>query len=124
MFSSLQRSNSELVIAYDTTIESWSRALDLRDRETEGHSRRVTELTVQLARLMRLGEAELQHIRHGALLHDIGKMGIPDSILLKPGPLTSEEWTVMRKHPVYAYELLLPIGYLRQALDIPYSHHE
>jgi len=124
LFDSLQRSNVELVRAYDTTLEGWARALELRDKETEGHAQRVTALTVELARQMGLNEAVLVHIRRGALLHDIGKMGIPDSILLKPGPLTDDEWSVMRQHPVMAYEMLAPVAYLRLALDIPYCHHE
>ncbi|MDP1713349.1 MAG: PAS domain S-box protein [Anaerolineales bacterium] len=124
LFDRLQRSNSELVLAYDATIEGWSRALDLRDKETEGHSQRVTALTLKLARASGMTEAELVHVRHGALLHDIGKMGVPDHILLKPGSLTDEEWVAMRKHPQLAFELLSPIAYLRDALDIPYCHHE
>jgi putative nucleotidyltransferase with HDIG domain len=124
LFEGLQRANRELSLAYDTTIEGWSRALDLRDKETEGHSRRVTALTLQLARRMGMGEGELVHVRRGALLHDIGKMGVPDSILLKPGALSAEEWEVMRKHPTYAYELLAPIAHLQPALAIPYCHHE
>ena len=124
LFQELQRSNMELRLAYDTTLQGWSQALDLRDEETEGHTRRVTALTERLARAMGQREAEIVHIRRGALLHDIGKMGIPDAILLKPGPLTEEEWEIMRKHPVYAYELLSPIVFLRPALDIPYCHHE
>jgi putative nucleotidyltransferase with HDIG domain len=124
MFNDLQRSNIELALAYDTTLEGWSCALDLRDKETEGHTQRVTEATVELARSLGVTDADLIHMRRGALLHDIGKMGIPDSILLKPGPLTDEEWVIMRKHPVYAFELLSPITFLRPALDIPYCHHE
>jgi putative nucleotidyltransferase with HDIG domain len=124
LFDSLQRSNLELTLAYDATIEGWSHALDLRDKETEGHTQRVTELTQRLARAMGMSDAELVHVRRGALLHDIGKMGVPDSILLKPGPLTDGEWEIMRKHPVYAHEMLSPIAYLRDALDIPYCHHE
>jgi len=124
LFDDLQRSNVELSLAYDLTLEGWSHALDLRDKETEGHTQRVTEMTVRLARALGLSEVELVHIRRGALLHDIGKMGIPDSVLLKPGPLTDEEWEVMRRHPVYAYEMLAPITYLTPALDIPYCHHE
>jgi PAS domain S-box-containing protein len=124
LFEGLQRSASQLTVAYDATIEGWARALDLRDCETEGHSRRVTELTLTLARAMGVGDDLLVQIRRGALLHDIGKMGIPDYILLKPGPLTEEEWTIMRRHPRFAYELLRPITYLRPALDIPYLHHE
>lgn len=124
LFNDLQRSNVELTLAYDATIEGWARALDLRDRETKGHSRRVTEMTVCLGQAMGMSEAALAHVRRGALLHDIGKMGIPDHILLKPGPLTDEEWEVMRRHPVYAYEMLSPIAYLLPALDIPYCHHE
>jgi PAS domain S-box-containing protein len=125
LFEDLQRSNVDLSLAYDATIEGWSRALDLRDKETEGHSRRVTEMTITLAQAMgAFSEAELIHLRRGALLHDIGKMGIPDHILLKSGQLTDEEWQIMRQHPTYAYELLLPIHYLHPALDIPYCHHE
>lgn len=124
MFDSLQRSNLALALAYDTTLEGWSRALDLRDKETEGHTRRVTQLTLEMARALGIEQDELVHIRRGALLHDIGKMGIPDNILLKPGPLTDGEWTIMREHPRYAYELLAPIRFLRPALDIPYCHHE
>lgn len=120
----LQHSNEELSQAYDALIASWSRFLELRDKETQGHSQRVTGMAVELAQAMGLVDAELTHIRHGALLHDIGKMGIPDAILHKPGPLTAAEWELMRMHPVYAYELLAPISYLRPALDIPYCHHE
>jgi HD-GYP domain-containing protein (c-di-GMP phosphodiesterase class II) len=124
LFQGLQRSNLELSLAYDATIEGWSRALDLRDKETEGHTQRVTDLTLVLAVRFGVRGEDLVHTRRGTLLHDIGKMGIPDNILLKPGPLTEEEWVIMRKHPVYAYELLYPIDYLRPALDIPYCHHE
>ncbi len=124
LFDRLQRSNAELFLAYDSTLEGWSRALDLRDEETEGHTRRVTEMTVALAKTMGLRDVDLVHVRRGALLHDIGKIGIPDSILLKPGSLTDQEWIVMRRHPELAYQLLAPIAYLRPALDIPYYHHE
>jgi PAS domain S-box-containing protein/putative nucleotidyltransferase with HDIG domain len=124
LFSDLQRSNTELILAYDTTIEGWARALELRDQETEGHTKRATEMTLRLALAMGMDDAELEHVRRGALLHDIGKMSIPDSILLKNGPLTEEEWELMRRHPSYAFEVLSPIAYLRQALDIPYCHHE
>ncbi|MFZ5922244.1 MAG: PAS domain S-box protein [Chloroflexota bacterium] len=124
LFMDLQYSNQNLMMAYDATIEGWSHALDLRDKETEGHTQRVTRMTLQLAREIGLRERELVHVRRGALLHDIGKMGIPDHILLKEGPLSDEEWVEMRKHPVYAYELLKPIAYLQPALDIPYCHHE
>jgi putative nucleotidyltransferase with HDIG domain len=124
LFDSLQRSNVELMLAYDATIEGWARALELRDRETKGHSQRVTEMTLQLASVLGLTEVELEHTRRGTLLHDIGKMGIPDQILNKPGPLTDQEWEIMRQHPVYAYNMLTPIAFLRPALDIPYCHHE
>jgi PAS domain S-box-containing protein/putative nucleotidyltransferase with HDIG domain len=124
LFESQQRSNSELTLAYDATIEGWSRALDLRDKETEGHTQRVTEMTVKLARGFGLHDAELVQVRWGALLHDIGKMGVPDGILHKPGPLTDKEWITMKQHPTFAHEMLAPIRYLRPALDIPYCHHE
>jgi putative nucleotidyltransferase with HDIG domain len=124
LFEDLQRTNNELFNAYDSTIEGWSHALDLRDKETEGHTQRVTLLTVELARAFGLGDRDLAYIRWGALLHDIGKMGIPDRILLKEGPLTDDEWAIMRLHPVYAHEMLRSIQYLHPALDIPYCHHE
>lgn len=124
LYDDLQVSNQELQASYETTLEGWSRALDLRDRETEGHTLRVTELTLHLARVMGLTQEQLVHVRRGALLHDIGKMGVPDSILHKPGPLTEEEWRVMNRHPELAYELLRPIKYLGPALDIPHYHHE
>jgi HD-GYP domain-containing protein (c-di-GMP phosphodiesterase class II) len=124
LFSNLQRSNLELSLAYDATIEGWSRALDMRDSATEGHTRRVTDMALRLARIMGMGEAELVHMRRGILLHDMGKMGIPNTILLKPDTLTDEEWKVMHMHPQYAFEMLAPISYLRPALDIPGSHHE
>ena len=120
----LQRAHIDLQEAYDKTIEGWVLALDLRDRETEGHTQRVTEMTARLARKLGCTEDEIIHIRRGALLHDMGKMGIPDEILQKPGPLTDEEWKVMRKHPLYAYQMLSHISYLNQALIIPYYHHE
>jgi PAS domain S-box-containing protein/putative nucleotidyltransferase with HDIG domain len=124
LFDNLQRSNTELFQAYDATIEGWSRALELRDNETEGHTQRAADLTVKLARLFGLRDAELVKVRWGALLHDIGKMGIPDGILLKQDALTEADWVVMKKHPIFAYEMLSPISYLRLALDIPYAHHE
>lgn len=124
LFDNLQRSNTELFQAYDATIEGWARALELRDNETEGHTQRAAVLTVKLARLFGLSDTELAQVRWGALLHDIGKMGIPDGILLKRDALTEAEWVVMKRHTVYAYEMLSPIRYLRSALDIPYSHHE
>jgi putative nucleotidyltransferase with HDIG domain len=124
LFEDLQRANLELVIAYDATIEGWARAMDLRDKETEIHTERVTELTISLARALGVKDTELVHIRRGALLHDIGKMGVPDNILLKEGELTPLEWTFMRQHPQFAYEMLQPIKYLRSSLDIPYCHHE
>jgi len=124
MFEALQRSHNELILAYDDTIEGWSRALDLRDKETEGHTQRVTEMTVRLARSMGISDADIVHIRRGALLHDIGKMGVPDAILLKPAQLNDEELINMRRHPQHAYDMLEKIAYLRPALDIPYCHHE
>ncbi|NTX99000.1 HD domain-containing phosphohydrolase [Deinococcus sp. JMULE3] len=124
LLEDLRRSRDELRAAYDETLAGWARALDLRDRETEGHSQRVTDLTVQLARQMGVPAEQLVHIWRGALLHDIGKVGIPDAILLKPGPLTDEEWQVMRQHPQMAFDVLRPIAFLHPALDIPLAHHE
>lgn len=124
LFDDLQASNEELEIAYQATLEGWVRALDLRDKETEGHTKRVTSLTVRLAGSLGFVGESLEHIRRGALLHDIGKMAIPDGILLKPGDLTAEERTIVQKHPVYAFEMLSPIKFLLPALDIPYCHHE
>ena len=124
LFNNLQHTNFELLQAYDKTIEGWSRAMDLRDHETEGHTQRVSEITVRLAQASGLSEKEIVHIRRGALLHDMGKVGIPDGILLKPGPLTDEEWVIMRKHPQYAFDMLAPVEFLKEALDIPYCHHE
>jgi response regulator RpfG family c-di-GMP phosphodiesterase len=124
LFENLQRSNQELIQAYDTTLEGWARALELRDRETEGHTRRVTELTMRLSRYIGVNDSEMVNIYRGVLLHDIGKMGVPDHILKKKGTLTEEEWAEMRQHPVYAYNLLWPISFLRRVLDIPYCHHE
>jgi PAS domain S-box-containing protein len=124
LFDNLQRSNQEIRQAYDTTLEGWARALELRDRETEGHTRRVTRLTMQLARYIGINDDDMVNIYRGVLLHDIGKMGVPDQILRKTGPLTDHEWVEMRKHPQHAFDLLSPIPYLRPALDIPYCHHE
>lgn len=124
LFESLFRSNAELSLAYDNTIESWARILDMRDKETEGHSRRVTEITMRIAQEIGIDDSELVHIRRGALLHDIGKMAIPDSILLKPGRLTFEEREVMKFHTTYAFDMIYNIDYLRPAVDIPHYHHE
>lgn len=124
LFDNLQRSNVDLTIAYDATIEGWAKALDLRDNETMGHTLRVTEMCLQLSRAVGIPDKDLVHVRRGAILHDIGKMGIPDSILRKPDKLTDEEWKIMRQHPLYAYEILTSISYLRPAIDIPYCHHE
>jgi putative nucleotidyltransferase with HDIG domain len=124
LFDDLQESNAELEIAYQATLEGWVRALDMRDKETEGHTQRVTTLTQRLALSMGVDEDALLHITRGALLHDIGKMAIPDGILLKPGELTPEERLLIQKHPVYAYQMLSPIKFLLPALDIPYCHHE
>lgn len=119
------RDISEIIKAYEDAITGWSRAMDFRDRETEKHTKRVAEMAVMLAEEIGLSAARISQIRQGSLLHDIGKLGIPDSILLKPGKLTDEEWTIMRKHPEYAVEMLWPINFLRPAtLDIPYCHHE
>jgi len=124
LFNEQQQTNTRLTQAYEDTIDGWSRALDLRDKETEGHSQRVTDLTLELARRMDIPEDQLVHIRRGARLHDIGKMGIPDNILLKPDQLTQTEWEIMRQHPTFAADLLQPVEFLAPALEIPFSHHE
>jgi len=124
MVSSLHRSKMDLVAAYDTTLEGWARVLELRNMEIEGHSQRVTDLALRLARAMGIDGDDLDHIRRGALLHDIGKMAIPDHILLKVGSLTDEEWEIMQRHPIYAVEMLHDIPFLHPALDIPRYHHE
>lgn len=118
------RDISEIVQAYDETLDGWSRAMDFRDKETEGHTLRVTQMTVKIAHSMGFSETQITNIRRGALLHDIGKLAVPDSILYKPDKLTDDEWAIMRKHPEFAYEMLSPIKFLRSALDIPYCHHE
>jgi HD-GYP domain-containing protein (c-di-GMP phosphodiesterase class II) len=120
----LQRSHADLVRAYDATLEGWVRALDLRDRQVEGHTQRVTAIAVHFARILGFSEADLAHVYRGALLHDIGKIAVPDEILRKEGPLTEEEWGVMRRHPDHAVQWLFPIPFLRHALDIPREHHE
>jgi len=120
----LAEANRQLHRAYSATIKGWSRALDLRDEETHGHSERVTVMTLRLARSLGVAEEALIHMERGALLHDIGKMGVPDSVLLKPGPLDDDEWDIMRRHPSLAHEMLAPIAFLRPALDIPRCHHE
>jgi HD-GYP domain-containing protein (c-di-GMP phosphodiesterase class II) len=124
MITSLNQAQSEIIGAYDNTLLGCSQALEMREKDTAEHSQRVTEWSVELARTMGMSEEDLVHVRRGALLHDIGKMPIKDSILLKPGPLSEEEFAVMRKHPVYAWDFLSPIEYLRPALEIPYYHHE
>jgi PAS domain S-box-containing protein len=124
LFEDLQRTNTDLVAAYDATIEGWSRALELHDQEPVGHTLRVAETTVMFARAIGVRDTELIHIRRGALIHDIGKMAVPDYILQKEGVLTEEELAIVRRHPTFAFELLSPINYLRPALDIPYYHHE
>ena len=123
-FNNLLKLNTELALAYDKTLEGWSSALDLRDEDTEGHTLRVTEMTLKLAKSMGINEEDLIQIKRGALLHDIGKMGIPDEILHKPGPLTKEERRKIEQHPLYAYDLIYPIKFLRPAINIPYCHHE
>ncbi len=124
LFENLQRSNTNLRLAYDAIIEGWARATEIKGQEPQGHSRRVAALTIQVGRIMGVATDRLIHMRHGALLHDIGNLGIPDSILLKSGPLTEEEWELIQQHPQRAYDLLHPIAYLRPALEIPLHHHE
>jgi putative two-component system response regulator len=118
-----ERTN-ELSQSYDETLSGWAKALELRERETAGHSHRVVSLTLRMANEIGILPEQQVHIQRGALLHDIGKMGISDTILLKPASLTDNEWDEMRQHPIYAYELLRQIKFLQPALNIPYSHHE
>ena len=120
----LNAANRDLKAAYDQTLQGWAQALELHERETSGHSKGVVDLSVKLAREIGFGEEELEHVRRGALLHDIGKMGVSGAILQKPGPLSAEEWEIVKRHPGLAYNWLAPIGYLRPAVDIPYCHHE
>ncbi|MBI9043909.1 MAG: HD-GYP domain-containing protein, partial [Anaerolineaceae bacterium] len=120
----LRNSNIDLEYAYNVTLEGWAKALELRDNETKGHSDRVTDMTLILGISMGIQGDALVQLRRGSLLHDIGKMGIPDSILHKPGPLNEDEWIIMRQHPIFAYDLLQPVPFLQPALDIPYCHHE
>ncbi len=120
----VEQEHLNLLSAYDATIAGWSHAMELRDEETDGHAQRVTELTLVLARAMGMDDDQLVHMRRGALLHDMGKLGVPDSILQKAGALTPEEWKIMRQHPQYAYDMLSAIEYLQPALEIPYCHHE
>ncbi len=124
LFEQTERQTEEIMSAYDLTLEGWAKALELRDKETEGHSRRVADLTFQMASKLDIPEAELIHMRRGVLLHDIGKLGIPDQVLKKKGRLSEADWIELKKHPQYAYDLIYPITYLRPALDIPYNHHE
>ena len=124
LFKNLQQRNAELTLAYDATIEGWSYALDLRDKETEGHTKRVTDMTFKLGKKLGLQDSQLTYARWGALLHDIGKMGIPDAILQKPDKLSDKEWEIMKLHPVFARNMLERIDYLKSAIDIPYCHHE
>jgi PAS domain S-box-containing protein len=123
-FERLQKTNQELLQAYDDTLIGWVNFLDLRDEMTEGHTMRVVETTLKICKAFGFSTYELMHINRGVLLHDIGKVGVPDSILNKPGSLSGEEWMIMKKHPEFAYQMLYPITYLRPALDIPYCHHE
>lgn len=124
LYEQLQQSNASLTLAYDATLEGWSRAIELHDQETEGHSQRVADMTVRLAQYLGMNSADLLHLRRGALLHDVGKMGISDKILQKPERLTKDETRIIQQHPEYAYRMLSPINYLKPALDIPYCHHE
>ncbi|MBN2388028.1 MAG: GAF domain-containing protein [Anaerolineales bacterium] len=124
LFNDLQQSKEDLDAAYITTLEGWARAIELRDHETEGHTRRVTEMTTRFARHLQVAEADLAHISRGALLHDIGKMGVSDAILRKPGPLTAEERVEMEMHPGFGFDMLAPIAFLKPAIDIPFCHHE
>jgi HD-GYP domain-containing protein (c-di-GMP phosphodiesterase class II) len=124
LFSEAQQASANLLLAYETTLEGWAKALEMRDAETHGHTRRVLDLTLRLAQALSVPAEELTHIRRGVLLHDIGKLAIPDEILRKPGPLTPQEWEIMRRHPQLAAEMLSEIEFLKPALAIPLYHHE
>jgi HD-GYP domain-containing protein (c-di-GMP phosphodiesterase class II) len=124
LFQDLQRANTELTLAYDAAIEGWSQVLEISGRESTEHIHRVVKLTLELAHSMGFSDKELVHIRRGALLHDIGEMGIPEEVLHKAGPLTDEEWKLIQQHPTLAYQLLSPLNNLAPALDIPHYHHE
>lgn len=124
LFEDAELAAAELRCAYDATLEGWSLALELRDEQTSGHTERAAALAVELAEVLGIPEAQLAHVRRGALLHDIGKMAVPDAILRKPGALNDAEWAIMRRHPEYAHKFLSQIEYLEPALDIPYYHHE
>ena len=124
LFQNLQKTNTELSLAYDSAIEVWSQALEISGRENREHTRRVLNLTMQLAQQMGIGDHDLLHMHRGVLLHDIGIYGIPEAILLKSGPLTDSEWIIIHDHPKMAVQMLKSIPYLSPALDIPYHHHE
>jgi HD-GYP domain-containing protein (c-di-GMP phosphodiesterase class II) len=116
--------DSKLKIAYDAILEAWATSLEQRNKEAAGHTRRVTEMTINLAKAMNVDNHELENIRRGALLHDIGNISVPESILYKQGELSAEEWVTIHMHPFYAYEILASIDFLSPAMDIPYCHHE
>ena len=124
LFRDLEKSNLDLAEAYETTLEGWAKTLELRDRETEGHSQRVLDLTIRMSKKLGIGDEDLLDIQRGAVLHDIGKMGVPDHILFKEGSLSDDEWKIMRMHPVFAYDMLSTIPFLKKASDVPYCHHE
>jgi PAS domain S-box-containing protein/putative nucleotidyltransferase with HDIG domain len=124
LFEQTTRQTEELRHAYDSTLEGWALALELRDKETQGHSVRIAKMTLELAKRLNIPEDQMENIRRGALLHDIGKLGVPDTILLKNGTLTPDEWEIMKKHPIYAYNMLSQIKFFKDAIDIPHCHHE
>jgi hypothetical protein len=117
-------SEAELRKNYDLTLEAWSKVMEYRDRETEGHSRRLGVLCTRLARALGVDEEEIVQLQRGALLHDIGKLAIPDEILLKPAALNEEEKKAIERHPVYARQMLSGIPFLLPAVSVAYSHHE
>ena len=123
-FERIQESEAELRRNYDLTLEAWAKVLEYRDKETEGHSRRLVELSSRLAEALGLSAEEITHLRRGALLHDIGKLAIPDDILLKPGALNDPERKMLEKHPIYAKQMLAQVSFLRPSIEVAYSHHE
>jgi HD-GYP domain-containing protein (c-di-GMP phosphodiesterase class II) len=124
LFADLQRSNTELSLAYDSTLEGWARVMDRRAQEPDGHSLRVAETSLLLGQGLRLEPDDLVQLRRGALLHDLGMLLVPESALLRPAALSEAEVALVRQHPAYAHELMQSVGYLHRAAEGVLGHHE